>query len=145
MIHLWWTVASYPGPLRRRSKGLVHTVCACIIFPVKAGNSYFWSAYLSVNVNLDLRNMPKIHFGRAKDTCCDQFSYQRANSIDRRTIKLWEGPLLTFIQVFWWIIKSIDTKAVVQRQQRDFFRSLKLKMDCLKSNESEESLPYDIL
>ena len=34
-------LASYPGPLRRRRKGLVHTVCACIIFPVKAGNSYF--------------------------------------------------------------------------------------------------------
>ena len=40
---------------------------------------------------------------------------------------------------------SIDTEAVVQRQRRDFVRSLKLKKVCLKSNESEESLPYDIL
>ena len=28
-------LASYPGPLRRRRKGLVHTVCTCIIFLLK--------------------------------------------------------------------------------------------------------------
>ena len=36
----WDGIASYPGPLRRR-KGLVHTVCTCVIFPVKAGIRIF--------------------------------------------------------------------------------------------------------
>ena len=30
-----------PRPFEGRRKGLVHTVCTCVIFPVKAGNSYF--------------------------------------------------------------------------------------------------------
>ena len=34
---------------------MVHTVCACVIFPVKV-------VFLSVNMNLDLRYMPKNHF-----------------------------------------------------------------------------------
>ena len=34
-------LASSPGPFfrGRRRKGLVHTVCACVIFPVNTGNS----------------------------------------------------------------------------------------------------------
>ena len=40
---------------------------------------------------------------------------------------------------------SIDTEAIVQRQRKDFIRSLKLMKVCLQSNESKESLSYDIL
>ena len=30
-----WDLASSPGPLKRRRKGLIHTVCACVMFSVK--------------------------------------------------------------------------------------------------------------
>ena len=38
---LYRNLASSPGPFfrGRRRKGLVHTVCACVIFPVNTGNS----------------------------------------------------------------------------------------------------------
>ena len=39
--------------------------------------------------------------------------------------------------------RRIDAEAVVQRERRDFVRPLKLKKVCLKSNEIEESLPYE--
>lgn len=45
-------LASYPGPL-----GLVHTIRAYVIFPVKAENSYF----CPVDMNLDLKYGPKNH------------------------------------------------------------------------------------
>ena len=42
----------------------------------------FLSAYLSINVNLDLRNMPKNYFYKlgvfwVNDAWCDQFSYHK--------------------------------------------------------------------
>ena len=50
-------------------------------FPSKSWEFVFLSAYLSVNVNLDLRYMPQKSFllvaFRAQDACCDQFRYHK--------------------------------------------------------------------
>ena len=73
-----------PRPVEEEEKGpSTHCVRMCY-FPSKSLELIFLSAYLSVNMNLDLRHMPKNHFYWAKDIQFNSSYHKQAASTEEQ-------------------------------------------------------------